>query len=175
MSEHVIPIGDLNDMLRDKDIPAFDFNNPQQDPVKLAKDLIKTMQSGNGIGLAANQIGIRLKVFCMQTDPPMVCFNPRITWQSEETVKLEEGCLSYPGVIIKIERPQHIRVRFQDPYGTPIVKKFTGMAARCFLHEYDHLQGKLYYERADWFQKEKFEKRWKIAKRRLRKIAKLKR
>tara|TARA_Y100001973_G_C5206924_1_gene342153 strand:+ start:6622 stop:7182 length:561 start_codon:yes stop_codon:yes gene_type:complete len=166
--KYIIPLGDQNDMLLDKGLEAFNFEDPQKDPIKFAKELIETMQENNGIGLAANQIGVPLKVFCMQTDPPMVCYNPRITYASEETVILDEGCLSYPGVWVKIERPQMIRCRFQDPYGNMVTKKFAGMAARVFQHEMEHLEGKLFWQNANWFNQEKFQKRWIKAKRTLR-------
>lgn len=171
LATYVIPIGDNNDMLRSP-TEEFDFNNPQRDPVQLAKELIKCMKDNQGIGLSANQIGIPLRVFCMYSDPAIVCYNPKITFYGEETVMMDEGCLSYPGVAVKIERPQSIRVRFRDPYGTIITKKYTGMAARVFQHELDHLDGIEYHTRANWFNKDKFRKRWEKSKRVLRKLAK---
>lgn len=155
----IIPLGHLNDMLRAK-MPEFSFQTPPEDPIELTQTLIKTMKAGNGIGLAANQIGKQYRVFVMQTDPPMVCFNPRVTWYSDETVVLDEGCLSFPGVTVKIKRPQHIRVRFQDPYGNVVVKKFTGLAARVFLHELDHLDGVEHFTRANEMHRERFKRKW---------------
>ena len=80
---------------------------------------------------------------------------------NEEEVVMDEGCLSYPGVTIKVKRPRFIRVRFQDPYGNVVVKKFDGMASRVFQHELDHLDGVEYFKRANRIHKERFQKNWK--------------
>lgn len=155
----IVPLGHLNDMLR-AEMPDFDFTNPSEDPIELTQVLIKTMKQGNGMGLAANQIGKQVRVFTMMTDPPMVCFNPRVTWTSDEQIVLDEGCLSYPGVAVKVKRPKDIRAKFQDPYGNVVVKKFTGLAARVFLHEMDHLDGVEYFNRANPMHKERFKRKW---------------
>ena len=94
----------------------FDFTNPPFDPVEFAQELVKTMYDRNGVGLAANQIGISYRIFAMRGSPEnFVCFNPKIVQPGEQEIVLEEGCLTYPGLIVKIKRPQHIRVRFQTP------------------------------------------------------------
>jgi peptide deformylase len=77
----------------------------------------------------------------MEGDPAFACFNPKIVDVSEEVVSLTEGCLSYKGVVAPIKTPAHVRVRFTEPGGNTMTRKFTGMTARIFLHEYDHLQG----------------------------------
>lgn len=123
----------------------FDFLAPPFEPVQFAQDLIKFMYDNNGIGLAANQVGVPYSIFAMRGTPEnFVCFNPTIVWYSDAIVDLEEGCLTFPGLFVKIKRPQHIRVRFHTPNGDILTKKFTGLTARIFQHEYEHLQGKLY-------------------------------
>ena len=77
----------------------------------------------------------------MNGDPLFVCFNPTITATTDDDVLMDEGCLSYPDLMLKVSRPASIRVRFQDPYGNWITKQFAGMSARVFQHEYDHLDG----------------------------------
>lgn len=119
----------------------FDFKNPQMDPVKLAEILYDNMIHYNGIGLAANQIGLQFQAFIMRGSPCYVVINGRIVDESEEKVYLEEGCLSYPDLFCKIRRPLHIKVRFADPTGEMQNEKFTGMTARVFQHEMDHMQG----------------------------------
>ena len=166
----MIFFGHLNDMLRQK-MPAFDFKNPTMDPLELTQTLIREMKNNNGIGLAANQLGIQARVFVIYTDPPMVCFNPKITNYSQEEVLLDEGCLSYPGTAVKVKRPKHIRVRFQDPYGNIVTKKFTGMAARAFQHEMDHLDGIEYFQRANTFHMERFKRKWKKTVRKVKKAS----
>jgi peptide deformylase len=112
------------------------------DPVELAQELVRIMIDSRGYGLAANQLGVPYRVFAMFTQPEnTVCFNPRIVDVGEETVDLEEGCLSYPGLLVKIKRPKNIKVRFAMPNGEVRTDKYTGITARCFLHELDHLNG----------------------------------
>lgn len=132
-----------------KPVPTFDFSNTDVDTVKLVNDLIETMTHHRGIGLSANQCGLPHRVFVMWSEKPLACFNPRIIDVSAEQVLLEEGCLSYPHLYVKIKRPKHIKVRFQNVYGETLTEKFTGMTARCFLHELDHLNGIVYHSRAN--------------------------
>src|SRR4051812_48360605 len=126
-------------LLRTK-LELFDFDNPLIDPGELSIQLVETMKSSDGIGLSANQVGLNLRVFAMNSFPEIfVCFNPRVVMPGTEQVVLEEGCLSYPGLIIKVKRPRDIKVRFQGPDGEVYTKTFTGMTARVFQHELDHL------------------------------------
>lgn len=130
-------------------VSEFDFTNPPVDPVELANQLIKTMNDNNGMGLSANQCGLPYRIFVMRSEPVKVCFNPKILAISTETIALEEGCLSYPFLYVKIKRPMHIRVRYTDAFGEVHTEKFIGMTARCFQHEYDHLEGVNYLTRAN--------------------------
>tara|TARA_R110000772_G_scaffold2311_11_gene8020 strand:- start:1746 stop:2408 length:663 start_codon:yes stop_codon:yes gene_type:complete len=155
-----IPFGHQNAMLDDV-MPDFDFANPATDPVKLAHKLINIVRVKKALGISANQLGLPYRVFVMQSDPVFVCFNPVVTYYSDDGAVLDEACLSWPGVGVKIKRPVSIRVRFKDPYGNACTKQFTGMAARVFQHEFDHLNGIRYYDRAVPFHKERFKKNWK--------------
>lgn len=119
----------------------FDFTVPPMDPEELSNLLETTMQSLNGLGLSAVQIGLPYRVFSMRTNPDVTVFNPRIVDQSEEQVALDEGCLSYPGLILSIKRPRMIRVRFQNKNRETITLKLDGMTSRIFQHEMDHLDG----------------------------------
>ena len=120
------------------------------------------MYDWNGLGLAANQVGVPYRVFAMRGSPEnFVCFNPRIVQPSAENIILEEGCLSFPGLIVKVKRPKHIRVRFQTPNGDTKTETFIGMTARVFQHELDHLDGRLYFNRANKYHKEIAMKKWK--------------
>lgn len=132
---------DHKSAILEQELPLFDFDNPPIDPMDLAKNLLDTMRHHKGIGLSANQVGLPYRVFIMEGDPAFACFNPKIVDVSEEVVSLTEGCLSYKGVVAPIKRPAHVRVRFTEPGGNTMTRKFTGMTARIFLHEYDHLQG----------------------------------
>ena len=119
----------------------FTYAFPQVDPVELAQSLVHTMMENNGVGLAAPQLGIPLRVFAIYSDPYIVCFNPRIVDRSIALVEYEEGCLSYPGLTLKIQRPAWIRARYAEPNGDIVTNKFEGIKARVFQHEMLHLDG----------------------------------
>lgn len=152
---------DRNNQILAQRCEDFDFMNPPMDPVQLAQDLVKFMYEKNGIGLAANQVGINCRVFAMRGSPEdFVCFNPKIVATSEAEVVLEEGCLTYPGLYVKIKRPQHIRVRFTGPNGDTFTKQFTGLTARIFQHELDHLDGVVFYNRANRYHRDRALRKW---------------
>lgn len=132
----------------------FDFENPQVDPIEIAKFLSETMLANNGIGLAANQVGLPYRVFVIKSQPIICAFNPRIVDYLGEEIYLEEGCLSFPGLTVKIKRPEGVRVRFTQPNGETITKEYHGLTARCFQHELDHLDGIIFYERATKYHKD---------------------
>lgn len=129
-------------------LEPFDFKNPPVDPIELANHLIQVMDKHNGIGLSANQLGMEHRVFVMRTEPRLVCFNPVITFESEDQSVLEEGCLTFPSLYVKIRRSTWIRTRFFDVNGELRTQKFAGITARCFQHELDHLDGVVYLNRA---------------------------
>ena len=121
----------------------WDFTTrSHQESVDVAEKMVKLMVSKNGLGIAANQCGLPYSIFALKSSPEfIVAFNPKIVWTSEEKIELEEGCLSYPGLFFEIERPQHIRLRFQTPNGQTRTEKYTGMTARIIQHEMLHLAG----------------------------------
>ena len=111
----------------------------------LSKVLIDNMIHYNGIGISANQIGIWERAFAMIRDldhnEVMVCFNPRIVKSYSEEVEMEEGCLSYPELFLKIKRPDRIVVKYEDEDKKTHKMKLQGLASRVFKHEYDHMEG----------------------------------
>lgn len=115
-------------------------------PEDLASLLESTMRNLNGLGLSACQIGYNVRVFSMRTEPDVTIFNPRVVDVSNEVVELEEGCLSFPNLIVKVKRPRLIRARFQLMDGEVRTMKFDGMTARIFQHELDHLNGRLFFD-----------------------------
>ena len=140
----------------------FNFQDPPFEPIEFAKDLVKFMYEKNGLGLAANQVGVPYSVFSMRGSPEnFVCYNPKIVNMSDEEDILEEGCLSFPGLVVKVKRPKSIRVRFNLPNGDTKTGAFEGITARVFLHEMDHMNGVLYFNRANRYHKEIAMKKWK--------------
>ena len=115
------------------------------DREKVESQLIDSMKHYQGIGLSANQVGIMERVFVMYSDVKkgeiISCFNPKIITQSDTEVVIEEGCLSYPGLWLKVKRPDGIEVEYEDKNGELQSKAMFGLECRIFLHEYDHMEG----------------------------------
>ena len=115
------------------------------DRSKLSYILHENMYHYNGIGLSANQIGIWERAFVMISDlenqETITCFNPKILKESKDQTVMEEGCLSYPDLYLKISRPSSVVVKYEDE-GKKIYKiKLDGLIARIFQHQYDHMEG----------------------------------
>jgi peptide deformylase len=126
----------------------FDFKNPPVNAIQLASSLVETCKQNRGIGLSANQCGYPFRVFVMGANDDYVAFfNPKITSKSKEDVHMMEGCLSFPFLGLMITRPKEIEVEYQDYMGEAKQAKFTGLSARCFLHELDHMNGIVYTDK----------------------------
>ena len=121
------------------------------DRPEMSRILKENMIYYGGVGLSANQIGIGERVFIMvlnmETEETITCFNPRIIKRYDDNVWCEEGCLSFPDEIINVERPDRIVVKYEDEDRKDHKIKLSGMAARVFLHEFDHLEGIVFTER----------------------------
>ena len=112
------------------------------------KDILKVMSDimylSNGIGLAATQIGLGLNIFLVDVGEGLIHFiNPEILESSKQKTVMEEGCLSLPGIQVRVHRPDEVKIRAQNETGDFFIKKFSGIGARAIQHEYDHLRGKL--------------------------------
>jgi len=139
----------------------FDFQNPPVNVQELVNSLIETLVHYKGLGLSANQCGLPYRVFVLRSNPTKVLFNPVISDSSSEEIRLEEGCLTYPGLLIKVKRPKFIRVRYTNEFGEAVTDKFTGITARCVLHEMDHLNGLDFIGRAHPHHKTVALRQWK--------------
>ena len=121
------------------------------DRSEMSRILKENMFHYEGIGLSANQIGISERVFIMmlniETEETITCFNPRIIKRYDDNVWCEEGCLSFPDEIINVQRPDRIVIKYEDEDKKDHKIKLSGMAARVFLHEFDHLEGIVFTER----------------------------
>ena len=135
-----------------------------EDLVKFTEDMISTMKSSNGVGLAAPQVGDNRRICVVDlgvtegfvydgekvlTDDyyPLVLINPEIKIVSEAKSIMNEGCLSFPGVSLEIKRPSIIKLTFQDIEGNNRIVECAGGLARCIQHEVDHLDGVLFNKR----------------------------
>lgn len=140
-------------VLRKKAEP-FDFaKHDKKEVAELVKRMKRTMHEANGIGLAANQIGLPYAAFVAEvhgdSGPKFYAvFNPKLEKVDKETVLMEEGCLSVPGAYGDVLRPAKVLLAGQDRSGRPLKIKAWGLLARVFQHEVDHLNGVLFIDKA---------------------------
>lgn len=143
----VVIVGDP--VLHEPTAPVTEFDDELS---ALIDDLFVTMKVAEGVGLAANQIGVARSVFvydCHDDDGVMHrghVVNPRIVAAAGPEQKMEEGCLSVPGPYATLGRPYLVTVAGQDKHGQPIEVTGSGFLARCLVHETEHLQGTLYID-----------------------------
>jgi peptide deformylase len=120
---------------------------------KLAREMLQTMYSSDGIGLAAPQVAVNKQLIVIDCEPdnaanqPLILINPEIKSVSPELCDAEEGCLSIPGVYLDVTRPKAIEVAFKDEFGRPRRITADGLLARVIQHEMDHLHGVLFVDR----------------------------
>src|SRR5205809_2492676 len=113
----------------------------------LMDDMLETMYAAPGIGLAAIQVGVPLRIITMdlaraeEEKQPRYFINPEILWASEETAPYEEGCLSVPDIYDEVERPAQVKIRYLNYQGETVEEDAEGLFAVCIQHEMDHLDG----------------------------------
>jgi len=143
---------EIGDPILKEACKVFDFEHPPIDPIELQEIFKRHLIGKNTLGISANQIGIPYRVFAIQDYEEKnvgMIFNPNIVNMSTETSVEEEGCLTYPGLYVKIRRSLNIRMRWTNQFGETNTSKFAGMTARIFQHEYDHINGVIYHTRAN--------------------------
>ncbi|HHX23609.1 MAG: peptide deformylase [Tepidanaerobacteraceae bacterium] len=134
-----------DDVLRKKSKKVTVFNERLK---LLISDMIETMTNAEGVGLAAPQVGILKRVIVIDVgEGAFALINPEIVSQEGEVIEAE-GCLSIPGVYGEVPRPAKIKVKAQDVRGMPIEVEGEGLLARALSHEIDHLDGKLFVDKA---------------------------
>ena len=118
---------------------------------KIIVDMAQTMERGQGVGLAAPQVGILKRIIVVKADLQgqriLALINPKIVKKGREKEKHEEGCLSFPGIFLEIKRAKEIRIKAIDINGEKVNLKAKGILARVLQHEIDHLNGILFYNR----------------------------
>jgi peptide deformylase len=144
--------------------------------IRIIADMFDTMRNANGVGLAANQIGLNKQIFVVDISPvegyekykPIAMINPRIVSKSDETISMEEGCLSIPDLRAQVIRPKSIFVSFFDVNMNEHTIETDELFARVIQHEYDHLQGILFIDYLDDELKKRYKKHLeKIKKRKI--------
>ncbi len=170
-------VEETNPILMQKCDP-FDFENPLMDPYELSDGLHKVRKEGAGIGLAAPQVGINTQVLVIGMgdfktegvdDYNQVFFNPTILSYEEGNIYMLEGCLSYPGLVVKVKRPENMTMEWYTEEGSRCEERFTGMTSRILQHEVDHLNGITFLKRAVSYHLQKARKDRKIQGRRRKK------
>tara|TARA_B100000989_G_scaffold294621_1_gene274057 strand:- start:1547 stop:2038 length:492 start_codon:yes stop_codon:yes gene_type:complete len=140
-----------NEILDKKcDLVTFDSNEQKTENERLAVKMFSMMTESKGIGLAANQVGINQSIFVTFTDGKYKAYyNPKLLDWSDELITFEEGCLSFPDEYHNIERPKDCKVEWNDHKGNTNRIELTGIEARVWLHEYDHINGIVFQQRLE--------------------------
>lgn len=155
----ILPITIYGDkILREKTKPVSDVDIQT---IKEIKAMFSTMRNANGIGLAANQVGLNKSIFVIDVSPvegyekikPIVMINPKILLTSDDKVPMEEGCLSVPNLRADVIRPKQIKVAYQDTDMNELTLEADELFARVIQHEYDHLQGVFFTDKLTDYQK----------------------
>ena len=169
----MILVDQYDPILRQK-CESFNFDEPVMDPYELSNELQKIRAEGGGIGLAAPQVGINTQVLVIgmgnfQTegaeDYNQVFFNPNIISMGDEKTYMVEGCLSYPGLFVKVKRPKSMVMEWWTEEDTRCEETFDGITSRILQHEVDHLNGITFIKRAERYHLEKARKDLKVQKR----------
>jgi peptide deformylase len=135
--------------------PAKRVAKVDQSIRQLAQEMLQTMYSADGIGLAAPQVGINKQIIVLDCEPdnpnnkPLVLINPVIKRFGRSLCNAQEGCLSIPGVYLDVMRPEEIEVTYKDENGRPQTLKATGLLSRAIQHEMDHLNGVMFVDRVE--------------------------
>ena len=128
--------------------PTVPWEHRKYDPKEseyLAYSLAETLKYYGGLGLSANQVGLKHRICVINMGGEIwTMFNPVILEKGLTPATYQEGCLSYPGLYLKVPRSNHIKVRFEAMYGQEVIHEFDGLTAVCIQHEIDHLDGIVY-------------------------------
>ena len=122
---------------------------------QVVREMLQTMYSKDGIGLAAPQVGIHKQLIVIDLEPenaanlPLVLINPTIKQVSRDISVAQEGCLSIPNVYLDVKRPEVIELAYKDEYGRPRTLKANDLLGRCIQHEMDHLNGVVFVDRVE--------------------------
>ena len=120
---------------------------------QLAREMLQTMYSADGIGLAAPQVAVQKQLIVIDCEPdnaansPLILINPTVKYLSPELCVAQEGCLSIPNVYMDVTRPQMVEIAYKDEHGRPQTLTATELLSRCIQHEIDHLNGILFVDR----------------------------
>jgi peptide deformylase len=135
--------------------PAKRISKVDEEIRQLIREMLQTMYSKDGIGLAAPQVGVHKQLIVIDIDPenpanpPLVLINPTIKKVSRDLCVAQEGCLSIPGVYLDVKRPEVVEISYKDENGRPQSLKAGDLLGRCIQHEIDHLNGVVFVDRVE--------------------------
>lgn len=151
-----------NPYLRKRAEPVTTFDD---DLKRVVADMEETMADRDGLGLAATQVGLDMRLLILDPyafegdegrgKPNVIIINPEVVWESDEKIVAEEGCLSFPGVFIQVERPEAVTIRAQDADGEFFEISGEKLGARAILHEIDHLNGVVMIDHVSHFSRQR--------------------
>jgi len=150
-----------------REVKEVNIEKPDIDLVEVKKNMTDIMLQHGGIGLSANQVGLDAQLFIMGENESNVSLiiNPKILQHTKDTVLELEGCLSFPNVYVKVNRPKEILVEYYDENFNLKRSMFDGIISRVIQHEYDHIEGKLFTDKLSSFKRKIIEKKlMKISK-----------
>lgn len=135
-----------DEVLRER---AIEVDKIDDKILKLVEDMTDTVIEAQGVGLAAPQVGVPLRMFLARPteEELLVIINPEFVYKSEEKVVVEEGCLSIPGIYKKVERSKIVKLKYTNEKGEIVEREADGLLSRIFQHEYDHLDGVLFVDK----------------------------
>lgn len=140
--------------------PSFDFTAPLTGPVQLSNKLQLTTFDQNLYGLAANQVGLNTRVIYIRGFSSAM-FNPIIVDSAKDSLYLEETSACYPGLILKVKRPDIIKVRWTDAFGNTETNIYSGLTSATIQRKIDYLDGISFIDRATKYHRDKALKKWK--------------
>ncbi len=150
-------------VLRQKSVKVENIDESLREKLN---EMVKLMRKANGIGLAANQVETAQRFFVLEVDGNVKkIINPEILEFGDEIVEYEEGCLSIPMIYKKVNRPDRIKVKYYNEKEEEITEELTGMWARAFQHEFDHIDGVLFIDKLSPMNKRLVTKKLEILKR----------
>ena len=143
----VVKIFDKGNILTKPTVPYVFADHFTEETEILAKDIVEALYKNNGLGISANQLGLPWSIFAFKGDKEdYVVFNPRVVSLTGRVIKMDEGCLSFPNLIVPIKRFEEVRIRFSGPNNEVTSKTFKGITSRVVQHEIFHLEGRMWFE-----------------------------
>ena len=152
-------------------LPEITAYTEPEDRKELLANMVESMKHYGGIGLSANQCGIPIRMFVFGDNENYIpCFNPKILEYGGPEMPIEEGCLTYPGLFVKIYRPEWIVAQWEDENRELHKENFTELQSRVFQHEYDHMEGIDFQSRAGRISLSIAKRKVKRAQRKMKKM-----